>query len=735
MEYPLQKKAKPLSDSETKQTLISVAGKTVYKDKTRSVLQFVSIQRTKGTEYTVGTDGRRMTVISQPTSKPDTDTETHEIYDTKGVQYKKDRHSQPFPNWRLVMPDINKQQASTTIDLSYYSFLAKGSVKGKYNKRIESPLFKDGQRIFFMVEGHRAAIAPVFMRDIYKQMQELGKKFGFPPTLKVYYFDTQAPLVFTAEHNGITYQNLVMTIGDPVLDERGNHMREGGTYMYKTPNVKPGDIILGEQPTIYGSEQDTPQNTGTFSLRVSRDTIAKATSNKMKSKARIELCTLPSVLAALGENAPGIYNRAETIYKLAHKHKLTDEEIETIIKSLDDPLLVIKESSSSYIFYLPVEAKNKAGNMSPVMAALRMHRDAESGHYMMSAYPLENTQKIEERIRRHDVVYSKYDEATLSNSNAPSPFKPDLVRLMVKHGFTNNALTEKDIVHFKFAAQGISDSFPSQQETLVSSPEAKALFQDGVLHTENAIVTDPTLSIKALHVSPHNFRKFDTAYMGTGEGVQAYGWGLYFMTSTLVNRAYFYQFANSNKEPGILLDGQRMRRVEALNYFSEQLREIDSRYSAAKARGEMSYVLSDVSIIGGGMKAFLERAEKAVNLYSEKLKRNAFGYTEQGLVGMQIMRDVAQLLAEHDIQPSHPFLDATNYRVELNADDSNLLDWDNPVSDELFKAVDTETNNSLSTVGLKTARGKSIYTTLADYFESQQEASEWLVAHGYKGIK
>lgn len=269
----------------------------------------------------------------------------------------------------------------------------------------------------------------------------------------------------------------------------------------------------------------------------------------------------------------------------------------------------------------------------------------------------------------------------------------------------------------------------------IASAEEKGMMPNGVLEASNAVVTAPSFSIDALHASPHNFRKFSTDFMGTGEGAQVYGWGLYFMENLLVNRAYFNQFADLNKEPGILLDGKRMRRAEVLNYFSEQLREIDSRYSVAKSRDEMSYVLSDVSIIGGGLKGFLERAEKAVNRYSEKLKRNAFGYSEYGLESVKIMRDVAQLLAEHDIQPTHPFRTAINYRVELNVDDSNLLLWDNPVSDELFKAADVATNNSLSMVGLKTARGKAIYETLAGYFESKQEASEWLAAHGYKGIK
>lgn len=458
----------------------------------RPVLSLVTIQRKKGTEYTVATDGRRLTVLSQATDNPDTETDTEEFYNSKGVQYK--RGDQPYPNWRQAIPVVSKHLASTTIDLSYYSFLAKGSVKGGYTKRIDSPFFKDGQHIFFNIGSHRAAINPVFMRDIYKQMQQLGKKLGFPPTLKAYYFEEEAPLLFTAEHNGITYQSVVMPQRDHALDEYGHKISEGGNYVYKTPDITPGDIILGEQPTIYGEE--TTQDTGSFSIVVSRETIAKATSNQMKSKARIELCTLPSVLAALGENASGIYTRAEVVYKLAHKHKLSDEEIETIIKTLDDPLLVIKESSTSYIFYLPVEARNKAGIMSPVMAALRMRRDEESGHYMMSTYPLENMQKIEERIRRGDVVYSKYTEAALSNSNAPSPFKPDLVRLLVNRGFTGNVLTEEDIVNFKFAAQGVSDSFSAEQA------ESAGMFQDGVMQAANAIVTQPSFSIRALHASP-----------------------------------------------------------------------------------------------------------------------------------------------------------------------------------------------------------------------------------------
>ncbi len=258
------KKAKPLSDSQTKQTLISVAGKTASTDGLRPVLSLVTIQRKKGTEYTVSTDARRLTVLSRSTTTHDTESDTEEFYDTKGVQYK--RGDQPYPNWRQTIPLVSKHQASTTIDLSYYSFLTKGSVKGGYTKRIDSPFFRDGQHIFFNIGNHRAAINPVFMRDIYKQMQQLGKKLGFPPTLKAYYFDEKAPVLFTAEHNGITFQSIVMPQRVHALDENGNKISESGNYVYKTPELTPGDIILGQQPSIYG-EQDT----GSFSLKAKQE--------------------------------------------------------------------------------------------------------------------------------------------------------------------------------------------------------------------------------------------------------------------------------------------------------------------------------------------------------------------------------------------------------------------------------------------------------------------------------
>ena len=54
------------------------------------------------------------------------------------------------------------------------------------------------------------------------------------------------------------------------------------------------------------------------------------------------------------------------------------------------------------------------------------------------------------------------------------------------------------------------------------------------------------LGITAWHGSPHKFDKFDMSKIGTGEGAQAYGHGLYFADSPDVARSYLKANGSGN---------------------------------------------------------------------------------------------------------------------------------------------------------------------------------------------
>jgi hypothetical protein len=70
---------------------------------------------------------------------------------------------------------------------------------------------------------------------------------------------------------------------------------------------------------------------------------------------------------------------------------------------------------------------------------------------------------------------------------------------------------------------------------------------------EDLIVRNPTGSVASLqtvyHGSPHKFDRFDASKIGTGEGAQAYGHGLYFAESPSVGQQYARDLAGVNLSP------------------------------------------------------------------------------------------------------------------------------------------------------------------------------------------
>ena len=67
-----------------------------------------------------------------------------------------------------------------------------------------------------------------------------------------------------------------------------------------------------------------------------------------------------------------------------------------------------------------------------------------------------------------------------------------------------------------------------------------------------------TKGIKAYHSSPHDFDKFDLAKIGTGEGAQVYGHGLYFAENPAVS-GQGGQYWNSFK---VDFSGPEMRQLQ-----------------------------------------------------------------------------------------------------------------------------------------------------------------------------
>lgn len=194
----------------------------------------------------------------------------------------------------------------------------------------------------------------------------------------------------------------------------------------------------------------------------------------------------------------------------------------------------------------------------------------------------------------------------------------------------------------------------------------------------------------AWHGSPHDHDGFDSSKIGTGEGAQAYGWGLYFAGSRKVAEYY------KNTTSIIRLTG-----VDGKKYGDTQ----EGAESTARAL-----------------------------LANYKNDRKTFDAFDDG--GQSYMGKIARDIKNGIIKEASGRL----YQVELAPTEDELLDWDKTYSEQsdFVKKALGRPNEWLKLVqdhGNRPLNGLGIYKSLEDKFISDKQASEHLRSLGIRGIR
>lgn len=146
--------------------------------------------------------------------------------------------------------------------------------------------------------------------------------------------------------------------------------------------------------------------------------------------------------------------------------------------------------------------------------------------------------------------------------------------------------------------------------------------------------------IEAWHGSPHLFDKFDISNIGTGEGAQAYGHGLYFADAKETAKEYRDALANKNLFQANTENG----------------------YAAARAAGlDAGFADDAVRYIQLGVKDFDE-----------------FRRTQKEVWGKDIPES-ARLVFDTILKSAN---DGFLYRTHIDVDPDTLLDWDRPLSEQ-----------------------------------------------------
>jgi hypothetical protein len=245
------------------------------------------------------------------------------------------------------------------------------------------------------------------------------------------------------------------------------------------------------------------------------------------------------------------------------------------------------------------------------------------------------------------------------------------------------------------------------------------------------------MQVDAWHGSPYQFDKFTTEKIGTGEGAQAFGWGLYFTDLESIARGYAQNLATLNIKTTTQQISDAVKKFNIKN-------GLPSNYNYS--------ILADV-LVSNNM-----NIDKAIDFYNKSIQKRTEDYNNPenkfraGYLLESIKDEQSELktligLKENNtsIKPPERLL----YKVSLHngkkPSEYTWLEWDKPLTKEqrniIIKAIEdkdfktrTAYGNPLEVVDTLGTTGKQVYESLAFEF-GQKQASLLLLENGIDGVK
>lgn len=300
--------------------------------------------------------------------------------------------------------------------------------------------------------------------------------------------------------------------------------------------------------------------------------------------------------------------------------------------------------------------------------------------------------------------YHKFEELGLKAENQTN----DMDRL------------RKDIRNLKAQIKRLQTDKPRKGTTRVnrravaeaqkSLPDIAALIKKIKLGLRDA---DGILRMVAWHGSPHTFEKFDSSKIGTGEGAQAYGHGLYFSSSEEIAQYYKDALTDPQDIP-LQINGKPLDEVWTQG-LRERFPELYKGLSETDTN-MLDGILADLS----GIKSIAD----ASRYFGRDVERLPL-----------YKRLVESKLTKPDIGTG------AKYKVDLKPAEDEYLLWDKPLSEQSEKvkgallAFAAERGFTTDDFLEDYHDGHDFYTTLADHSDSDKAASDELHSLGIRGIK
>ncbi len=278
-------------------------------------------------------------------------------------------------------------------------------------------------------------------------------------------------------------------------------------------------------------------------------------------------------------------------------------------------------------------------------------------------------------------------------------------------------------------------------------PEAKAQVEDinWALELDDEIM----FAIRAFHGTPHDFERFDLGKIGTGEGAQVFGHGLYFAESEGVARYYLDALSTSEGTlNGIPVGwgGKNVRKTSSDDLTNMVANELygrsfadlrDAAYKVADGADmsrfdRMPKEIQEYQIADAARDVVGVSVDKGVSLAQAADEVLSFGIRAE--MGPQVRSAIAGLSL--DMGPKK----GAFYEVDIDVDPHQLLDHDAKLADQpemLAKVAPLlkQVGSDVTPESLRTQPGSWVYSELQVYLGSADAASKTLREAGIPGIR
>ena len=270
----------------------------------------------------------------------------------------------------------------------------------------------------------------------------------------------------------------------------------------------------------------------------------------------------------------------------------------------------------------------------------------------------------------------------------------------------------------------------------------------GVLYVDNngnGNYYTQTYNQSAWHGSPHDFDTFDLGAIGTGEGNQAHGWGLYFAKKKSVSKNYQKVLSKrlGTTSPKLfkveIPDEKTM--LDEDKYFKEQNKDVVNRIVSAvndldidKRKSLLSYykehpaypvnkeyekILGKIQSINQDREYITDALVNNVSKIKEKIAREAaaeYGY------------NFDELKADNTFEMAKKLIGEINEKL-------SALEKEKEVEGAKEKIKEDKILESIGDTFTKTPyTGRDVYVVLSKAFGGDKGASEFLNSTGVKGI-